>query len=75
MSEPEKPQERYVQGSEWNKAWRYCPKCGHKLLIDDAKEPLEAPRFCPACKTPLEDRKPMSEALETKLERLAWVKL
>jgi ribosomal protein S27AE len=68
-------QERYVDGSDINRVWKFCPKCGAKLSINDAKEPLDKPRECPQCKTPMQDRKPMTDALETKLEKLRWIQL
>ena len=58
--------DRYPEGSEWNKAWRYCHKCGHRSLIDDRDHPLDVPRLCPQCKTVMSDHKPMVEVLETK---------
>jgi Zn-finger nucleic acid-binding protein len=67
--------DRYPDGSDLNREWRYCPKCGAKLSIDDTKQPLDAPRQCPQCKTTMVDRKPMTDILETKLERLRWTKL
>ena len=71
----EKPQQRYSEGSEWNKAWRYCPKCNHRSLVSDRYQSLDVPRFCPDCKTEMTAKKPMTEVLETKQEEAQWSKL